>query len=59
MHEGELFHTFRMIRPDQPEYAIRKGDHNIWGDRLFRDTGTGIRDVSGAPLSTSELEKAL
>jgi len=36
---GGSFHTFRLIRPNQSEYAIIKGDHIIWGDKLFRDTG--------------------
>src|SRR6218665_1900524 len=29
------FHKFRLIRPDQSEYAIRKGHHIIWGIGYF------------------------
>jgi len=37
---GRSFHTFRLIRPDQFEYAIlNRGPHHR-GDRLFRDTSS-------------------
>src|SRR6218665_29502 len=37
--ERGSFHTFRLIRPDQSEYAMSKGGPHYMGDRLFRDTG--------------------
>jgi len=40
LNEGGSLHTFRMIRPDQSEYAISKMGPHCMGDRLFRDTGT-------------------
>src|SRR6218665_2554074 len=36
------FHTFRLIRLDQSEYAISKRGPHYMGDRLFRDTGTSL-----------------
>ena len=32
---GGSFHTFRLIRPDQSEYAISKKGPHFMGDRLF------------------------
>src|SRR6218665_3000719 len=38
LHEGGSFHTFRLIRPDQYEYAISKRGPHYTGDMLFRVT---------------------
>ena len=42
MHERGSLHTLRLIGPDNLNTLYRKGDHIIWGDRLFRDTGAGL-----------------
>ena len=38
--DSTLFHTFRLIRPDQSEYAISKREPHYMRDKLFRDTGS-------------------
>jgi len=36
LHEGGWFHTFRLIRPDQSEYAVSKrGPHYMGGIGYF------------------------
>ena len=44
LHGGYVC-TFRLIRPDQSEYAISKGGphYTCMGDRLFRDNGNLIK----------------
>jgi len=54
LHEGGSFLTFRLIHRNL-NTLYRKGDHFIWGDKIFRDTGTYF-STKEAPNELNQLQ---